>query len=192
MVPRKSVNKIYAPLPFMWKDDFGRYLRTFLEQTHRLHAATDAEAYRGLVAIQNKHGMWGRIGDICGASQKNAHDFFHNTWSKRFCDSFEAHKAQMTEQLRRLVQEGVDKSEALTAVIGGLQQEHPGQNFHLISLRQLLTHSYDRMAARQQAPRQPRVQKERRQEVQRRQKQVLPRQWNMDTDDLIAELAKLL
>ncbi|CAL6066899.1 Conserved_hypothetical protein [Hexamita inflata] len=132
----------------MWKDQFGQSLRKYLQMDHRIHSDSDVQAYQNLSKVKSKHGMWNKVAILCGATEKNVHDYFHNTWSKQFCDSYEEYKDKLNEQLLRLMKSEMRKSDVLNQLIGQLELEHPHKNFHTISLRQLLTHTYDRLALR--------------------------------------------
>ncbi|CAL6062408.1 Conserved_hypothetical protein [Hexamita inflata] len=132
----------------MWKDQFNQSLRKYLQIDHHVHSESDTQTYLNLSQVKSKHGMWNKVAILCGATEKQVHDYYHNTWSKQFCDSYEEYKDQLNEQLLNLMQSKMRKSDVLNQLIGQLQLEHPDKNFHTISLRQLLTHTYDRLALR--------------------------------------------
>ncbi|CAL6066737.1 Conserved_hypothetical protein [Hexamita inflata] len=123
-------------------------LRKYLYIDHSIQSESDAQTYQNLSKVKSKHGMWNKVAILCGATEKKAHDYYHNTWSKQFCDSYEEYKDQLNEQLLNLMQSKMRKSDVLNQLIGQIQLEHPDKNFHTISLRQLLTHTYDRLAQR--------------------------------------------
>ncbi|CAL6045275.1 Conserved_hypothetical protein [Hexamita inflata] len=132
----------------MWKDLFSQSLRKYLQIDHHVQSESEAQIYLNLGKVKSKHGMWNKVAILCGATEKNVHDYYHNTWSKQFCDSYEEYKDQLNEQLPQLMQSDMRKSDVLNQLIGQLLLEHPDKNFHTISLRQLLTHTYDRLASR--------------------------------------------
>ncbi|CAL6045239.1 Conserved_hypothetical protein [Hexamita inflata] len=133
----------------MWKDSFSEKLRVYLHLEFRVQAYTDMQTYQFVHSKYSKHGMWAKIANLCGVTEKNVHDFYHNTWSKQFCDSYEEYKPEMNRQLELLIKSGMAKSEVLNQIIGNLQQQHPEKNFHSISLRQILAHAYERLQKNQ-------------------------------------------
>ncbi|CAL6114807.1 Conserved_hypothetical protein [Hexamita inflata] len=105
------------PLPVMWKDQFNQSLRKYLQIDHHVHSESDTQTYLNLSQVKSKHGMWNKVAILCGATEKQVHDYYHNTWSKQFCDSYEEYKDQFNEQLLNLMQSNMRKSDVLNQLI---------------------------------------------------------------------------
>ncbi|CAL6066738.1 Conserved_hypothetical protein [Hexamita inflata] len=133
----------------MWKDSFSEQLRMYLQLEFRVQAVSDMQTYQFIHSRYIKSGTWAKVAVLCGVTEKNVHDYYHNTWSKQFCDSYEEYKPEMLRQLERLVNTSMPKSEVLHQIIFNLQQQHPEKNFHSISLRQILAHAYERLQKKQ-------------------------------------------
>ncbi|CAL5981133.1 Conserved_hypothetical protein [Hexamita inflata] len=136
----------------MWKDSFSERLRTYLQLEFGVQASTDMQTYQFIHSRYIKNGTWAKIATLCGATEKNVHDYYHNTWSKQFCDSYDEYKPEMFQQLEQLVNSSTAKSEVLHQIIYNLQQQYPEKNFHSISLRQILAHAYERLQKKQRRP----------------------------------------
>ncbi|CAL6084463.1 Conserved_hypothetical protein [Hexamita inflata] len=126
----------------MWKQSFGLKLKQYLQQEHGMEPKSDRQVYKQIHQIFTKYGIWIKVGILCGATEKNVHDYFHNTWCKQFCDSYDQYKEQLTLQMQELVDANVCKGSAINTVIQQFQEQHPHENFHIISLRQVLWRIY--------------------------------------------------
>ncbi|CAL6080974.1 Conserved_hypothetical protein [Hexamita inflata] len=133
-----------APPHIMWKQSFGLKLKQYLQQEHGMEPKSDRQVYKQIHQIFTKYGIWIKVGTLCGATEKNVHDYFHNTWSKQFCDSYDQYKEQLALQMQKLVDANLSKSAAINTVIDQFQEQHPHENFHIISLRQVLWRIYDK------------------------------------------------
>ncbi|CAL6062368.1 Conserved_hypothetical protein [Hexamita inflata] len=128
----------------MWKQNFGQNLMQYFSLFHQLEAATEAEVFEFVVNSHTKPGMWTEVGRICQESQKKVHDFFHNTWSKQFYDSYEPDLNDLYTQTTKLVGTQKPKVVVINQIVQKFVKANKDKRFHIISLRQKLNHHYDR------------------------------------------------
>ncbi|CAL6062259.1 Conserved_hypothetical protein [Hexamita inflata] len=126
----------------MWKQSFGLKLKYYLLLEHKIDTQSDRQVYKHIQKSFAKYGIWIKVAILCGATEKNVHDYYHNTWSKQFCDSHEEHKEWLTAEIQKLVDVDASISIAIDSVIQSLQAQHPHKKFHMISLRQVLWRIY--------------------------------------------------
>lgn len=98
------------------------------------------EAWKGLLESQ-KQGMWEDIGRLCSATAKQAHDCFHNRWSRKFFHDITPYK----ELIRSVVQQNY-KTCSITQIITEVQQLLPNKNFHYQTIYQYINYQMKKMA----------------------------------------------
>ena len=86
----------------MWQQKFGRALRRFIAEEQNATPATDRELYEMMEAVDNRRGIWPVISDFLGVIPQEAHDFYHNNWTKQFYEDVKPHKAQILELVTTL------------------------------------------------------------------------------------------
>jgi len=55
------------------------------------------EAYQSFINIQNRRNIWLVVGDHYGCIPQEAHDYFHNVWSKQFCEDLTQFKPEINQ-----------------------------------------------------------------------------------------------
>ena len=69
---------------------------------------------------------------------KKLHDYYHNSWSRQFCDDI----SQFKQEIKRLVMEyiGLPQQERMKKIYSILQVVHPECNFHYQALYQFINY----------------------------------------------------
>lgn len=76
--------------------------------------------------------MWVTIGETLGVKSKQIHDFFHNTWVKRFYDDLNQYKDKLMHLLQREATRSTGSThEIVNHVIAQFQQENPRARVHV-------------------------------------------------------------
>lgn len=87
-----------------WKMRFGKVLAGYLRERMQVSPQNDREVYDLYLQMTDKdlRGIWVAISKILGISNKQAHDYFHNTWSKQFYSDISSHKRTLMEMLTKV------------------------------------------------------------------------------------------
>lgn len=121
---------------FTWKQNFSQTLSDYFYQRLNVKVHGDQDVYRLYQSLteSQRRGMWVTIGETLNVKSKQIHDYFHNTWIKRFYDDLNPYK----DQLMRLLQKEASHSsgsthEIVNHVIQQFQQQYPRANIHVQS-----------------------------------------------------------
>lgn len=126
----------------MWKEVFGASLIKLVEQKYGQNMATETQVYDFLRAQQQKYGIWAELAESLGILQNQAHNFYHNTWSRRFYPALEPFFPQLNELVQQHKKQTRCQQKAITAAKQEFLALHPGKEFHQSHLQQLLNRFY--------------------------------------------------
>ena len=121
-----------------WKANFAEVLRNYMlahtgvlltEHTEIFEAASSA--------IQRGHRyIWAQLGRELNIPARVIHDYFYNTWSKRFYDNLVPYREELI-QIYNYGAYGGDKKERIITAIDIFRRKHPRLRVHVQS-----TYSY--------------------------------------------------
>ncbi|CAL5994336.1 Conserved_hypothetical protein [Hexamita inflata] len=96
------------------------------------------QAYRlwNQISEREKVGVWDEIGRLCKMNNKQSHDYFHNKWTKQFCDDFSELKDEFRKIIRQQIQD--EKKQQVQKIIQVIQHNYPTKNFHYQTLYQFI------------------------------------------------------
>ncbi|CAL6029657.1 Conserved_hypothetical protein [Hexamita inflata] len=107
--------------------------------------STSQEIFNAFTAIPCRKNIWMLVSDYYGCIPQEAHDFYHNMWSKQFSDSFTEFKQEL-HQLVELQIAAQDLTSSITKqVISMFLEAHPDKHFHKLSLNQYVHHYIARL-----------------------------------------------
>ena len=154
-----------------WKENFETAFAALVSSMVMQQLRSPEEAFGAFVRQQEKinNTFWRDLARcLPGASAKQLHDFYHNNWSRQFCDDIGPFK----EEVRGLIERNwsAPRLERNRLVFKQLQDAHPGRRFHYQSLYQFINYTATSMEGRAQKP-QRREKAERKQEPQARREQ---------------------
>ncbi|CAL6039697.1 Conserved_hypothetical protein [Hexamita inflata] len=98
--------------------------------------ATDADAYRAFIQIQDRRNIWLVVADHYGCIPQEAHDYFHNVWSKQFCEGLASFKPELDALAAENFEQDRDLKETGRDVIAVFVERHPDKHFHRLSVCQ--------------------------------------------------------
>ncbi|CAL5991102.1 Conserved_hypothetical protein [Hexamita inflata] len=98
--------------------------------------AADAEAYRAFIQIQDRRNIWLVVADHYGCIPQEAHDYFHNVWSKQFCEAMARFKPELDALAAERFEPDRDPKETGREVIAAFVERHPDKHFHRLSVSQ--------------------------------------------------------
>ncbi|CAL6103486.1 Conserved_hypothetical protein [Hexamita inflata] len=101
-----------------------------------------AQLYQNFLKLPRQN-IWLEVSDYCGCIPQEAHDFFHNIWSKQFCDSYKPFKEEIQTYIS-LARNVIEPKLLAKHVVAQFQQAHPELNFHKLSLNQFVHHQINR------------------------------------------------
>ena len=73
-------------------------------------------------------------------SAKKLHDYYHNTWSKRFCDDITQLKGEIRELVFRF--SVLPKADMVRQIFATLQARYPQKNFHYQTVYQYINYQH--------------------------------------------------
>ena len=73
-----------------------------------------------------KQSFWITMGNIMDLPPKQLHDYYHNTWSKRFFDDLNPHKIEIQEMIEEIRKKNpqMTKKEMIRTVIREIQTKY--------------------------------------------------------------------
>ena len=106
------------------------------DRGHNNEITSDVDAYNCYQELkpQERRGIWVTVADSLGISKKQAHDYFHNTWVKKFYDSIVAYRDQIIENLRVQAENlSLNPREIVQNTIEWFKHQHQQMRIHLQS-----------------------------------------------------------
>ncbi|CAL6002937.1 Conserved_hypothetical protein [Hexamita inflata] len=85
-----------------------------------------------------KQSFWVDMGEMMRVKPKKLHDYFHNTWSKKFYDDLEPYKNFVQETISKVHDE--DRKLLMRNVLRTLQNTYPTKKFHYQTLYQFVNY----------------------------------------------------
>ena len=85
-----------------------------------------------------RKGFWVKMQQLCHIKTARLHDFFHNTWSKQFCDDVKQFRAQIQQIADEA--EGATKEQKVQSAIEAVKRTWPDKSFHQQTLYQLVAY----------------------------------------------------
>ncbi|CAL5987966.1 Conserved_hypothetical protein [Hexamita inflata] len=70
----------------MKQTKFTQAMIETVAEINKVRPSSGEEAYRAFNGINYRYNLWLCVGDHYGCIPQEAHDYFHNIWSKQFCD----------------------------------------------------------------------------------------------------------
>eukprot|EP00703_Trepomonas_sp_PC1_P000805 JAP95801.1 Hypothetical protein TPC1_11076 [Trepomonas sp. PC1] len=102
------------------------------------------DVYKFIQELQNKHGVWTKLAETIGIDQTQAHNYYHNTWTRQFHHSTDEYKQELNDLVQQQRQLQKSKSKVVNEVRRLFTNKHPDKDFHQSHLSQLLYKLYDR------------------------------------------------
>ncbi|CAL6062472.1 Conserved_hypothetical protein [Hexamita inflata] len=94
--------------------------------------------------IPCRKNIWLLVSDYYGCIPQEAHDYYHNIWSKQFSDSFQEMKPEIDQLVAEQLQSQPSKATVTKMVIQLFLAQHPDKSFHKLSLNQYVHHQINR------------------------------------------------
>ncbi|CAL5971529.1 Conserved_hypothetical protein [Hexamita inflata] len=133
----------------MWKTKFTAALKKHIEREIGIKYDTDQQIYEGIISLQDRRGLWGQIADILDILPQQAHDYYHNTWSKQFFVQFDEFKPYLTEQITQHINDDSTKKEIITNILNEFLASKPDIKFHRMSVSQYINHQFEKIIKNQ-------------------------------------------
>ncbi|CAL5994294.1 Conserved_hypothetical protein [Hexamita inflata] len=122
------------------------FIKSIEQVTNTTYYSNETAFYAWQKLLEKqKNGLWVEVGNKCGISGKQAHDRFHNKWSKQFYDDI----APFKTEIKNIIYQGQkDNSNiSITQIVQRVQESFPGQNFHYQTLYQFINYQIKREKA---------------------------------------------
>ncbi|CAL6000271.1 Conserved_hypothetical protein [Hexamita inflata] len=123
----------------VWQQNFGQAIGQFLQTKTNLIYESDEDIWNSMISLndKDKRGLWISVAQLLDIPKKQAHDYYHNTWQKKFYDSFSPYKEQMKQQLIENLNT-MNVPEAIQCVIKQLQNMYNQKRFYTHEMYQVL------------------------------------------------------
>jgi len=124
----------------MWKQRFTAALKAVLSAYSSAPCEGPRQIYENFIRIPKRGGLWGQVADVLNILPQEAHDYFHNTWTRQVFDDFAQHKHVITQIVTRNQEQCASKNELTNLVVAELKARFPDQRFHKLALGQFVHH----------------------------------------------------
>ncbi|CAL5970847.1 Conserved_hypothetical protein [Hexamita inflata] len=135
----------------MKQTKFTQAMIDTVAEINKVRPASGEEAYRAFNGINYRYNLWLCVGDHYGCIPQEAHDYFHNIWSKQFCDDH----LLVADDIKAAVLEKAAGDQGLKVLQKEVLQRvldlHPDKHFHKLSLSQHIGQQLKAAAREQKA-----------------------------------------
>ncbi|CAL6025368.1 Conserved_hypothetical protein [Hexamita inflata] len=123
-----------------WQVEFDRY---FVRQVRFRTSIPDLDVYSAFQLFEDskiKDSFWMEMGAELNVSHRKLHDYYHNTWSKRFYTDITPYKQLLVQLSESNSIINMPVKNQLTFIFDHLKQLFPNQKFHYNSVYQFVSY----------------------------------------------------
>ncbi|CAL5971535.1 Conserved_hypothetical protein [Hexamita inflata] len=107
-----------------------------LELQHKIITTEPKEIFDAFGEIPCRKNIWLLVSDYYGCIPQEAHDYYHNVWSKQFCEALARFKPELDALAAERFEPDRDPKETGREVIAAFVERHPDKHFHRLSVSQ--------------------------------------------------------
>ncbi|CAL6111795.1 Conserved_hypothetical protein [Hexamita inflata] len=116
-----------------------------IRDINKITVTEPKEIFDAFGEIPCRKNIWLLVSDYYGCIPQEAHDYYHNVWSKQFSDSFQEMKPEIDQLVVEQLQSQPSKATVTKMVIQLFLALHPDKSFHKLSLNQYIHHQMNRV-----------------------------------------------
>ena len=132
----------------MWREQFAGCLRQYIlmhdesGKLSRTEDLTDELMHEWMATNNAKNGIWAELGGLLKVKASVVHNYYHNTWSKRFFENADQYKLQVREVMEEVYSADVPAKELVQRAKEVFCERYAPLRFHSGYLVQLVYRVY--------------------------------------------------